>query len=47
MGLFVPDMIDNKTEAHVAISIRVAAFGIGVGSVLAGLGFIFWGLSKF
>lgn len=38
MGLFVPDMLDNKTEAHIAASVRLACVGIGVGFALTGLG---------
>lgn len=36
MGIF--DQIDNKTEAHVAASVRVMCIGIGVGAFLTGLG---------
>ena len=38
MGLLVGDMIDNKTERHVAVSLRIACIGIGVGALLTGLG---------
>jgi len=38
MSFLVPDMIDNKTEAHLAQSVRLACIGIGAGFVLAGLG---------
>ena len=41
MSLFVPDMLDNKTEAHLAASVRIAAIGIGAGFLLVGLGCFF------
>ena len=46
MGLLVGDQIDNKTEAHVALSVRLAGFGVLVGGVGFGIGWLLWGLSK-
>jgi len=46
MGFLVGDQIDNKTEAHVAASVRVAALGVVAGGVGFGLGWLLWGLSK-
>jgi len=38
MGLFVGDQLDNKTERHIAVSLRLACLGIGIGGLLAGIG---------
>lgn len=43
MGFLVGDQIDNKTEAHVAASVRIAALGLAAGALGVGLGFVMWG----
>jgi len=50
MGFLVGDQIDNKTEAHVAMSVRIAAWGLGLGALIGGVGFgvgvFLWGISR-
>ena len=46
MGLFVGDQIDNKTERHIARSIRLLAVELGFGAILVGAGVLLWGLSR-
>jgi hypothetical protein len=40
MGLFVPDMLDNETEAHLALSVRLIAYGWGFAGVMCGIWFL-------
>jgi hypothetical protein len=46
MGLLVPDMLDNKTEAHMAFSVRLIALGWGFAGAMCGLWFLTLALGR-